>query len=56
MKKLISFFGLCFYIVGALGGFGYACYCHKYFIAVCVAVLAVLAFPKAKAFYNELTH
>lgn len=54
MKKLISFFGLCAYVVGAAGGFGYACYSHKYFIAVCVLLLAVMVFPQLKKYWNEL--
>lgn len=54
-KKILSFFGLCAYAVGAIGGVGYAIYGKGWFIAACVAVLAVLAFPKAKEFFKNLT-
>ncbi len=55
MKKFLYFFAMCAYGVGAIGGFGYACYCKAWVIAACVAVLAAMAFPKAKEFYNKLT-
>lgn len=55
MKKAFYFFGLAAYAVGTIGGFGYACFCKAYFIAACVAALAVMAFPKAKEFYHKLT-
>lgn len=54
LKKIGYFFGMCAYAVGAIGGFGYACYCKAYFIAVCVVALAVMAFPTVKSFYNKL--
>lgn len=60
LKKFGYFFGMCAYAVGAIGGFGsiggfgYACYCKAYFIAVCVVALAVMAFPTVKSFYNKL--
>lgn len=54
MKKLIYFFCILFYMVGALGGFGYACYLHKYFIALCIVILAIMAWPQVKKFYNKL--
>ncbi len=54
MKKVLDFAGLCAYVVGAIGGFGYAMYCKAYFIAVCVAALAAMAFPTAKKFFLDL--
>lgn len=54
MKKIISFFGIFFYIVGAIGGFGYACYLHEYFIAACLVVLTLMAWPQCKKFYETL--
>lgn len=42
------------YAVGAIGGFGYALYCKAYFIAACIVVLAAIAFPTLKSFYNKL--
>jgi uncharacterized membrane protein len=55
MKKFIYFFALCAYAVGTIGGIGYACYSKAWFIAVCVAVLGIMAFPKAKEFFKKLS-
>lgn len=52
MKKILCFFGQCAYVLGSVGGFGYALYSKAYLIAVCVAVLAVMAFPTAKKWYH----
>lgn len=54
-KKFLCFFGLAAYAVGSIGGIGYACYSKAYFIAVCVAVLAGMAFPTAKEWFKTLT-
>lgn len=54
LKKLVYFFAMCAYGVGAIGGFGCALYCKAYFIAVCVAVLAAMAFPTVKMFCHKL--
>ena len=54
IKKFGYFFGLCAYAVGALGGLGFALYNKGYFIAVCVVVLAAMAFPTAKKFFQNL--
>lgn len=56
MKKLnwIAFFGLCAYVLGAIGGLGYALYSKAYLIAVCIVVLAIMAFPKAKEWWKGL--
>lgn len=54
MRKFLCFFALCAYVVGAIGGFGYALYSRAYFIAACVVALAVMAFPKARDFFKEL--
>lgn len=54
-KKILSFFELCAYAVGTIGGIGYACYCKAYFIAVCVVALAAMAFPEAKAAFLRIT-
>ena len=55
IKKFGSFFGMCAYIVGAIGGFGFAMYNKAYFIAVCVLLLAAMAFPTLKKFFKNLT-
>lgn len=56
MKKLnfLAFFGLVAYVLGSIGGFGYAMYSKAYLIAVCIVVLAIMAFPKAKEWFKAL--
>ena len=46
-KEIFSFLILALYILGAIGGFGYACYSGAYLIAVAVVDLAVMAWPTA---------
>lgn len=53
-KKILQFFGLCAYVVGAIGGFGYAVYSKTGFVAACIVVLAVMAFPTAKEWFKSL--
>lgn len=45
MKKFLQFFEMVAYVVGAIGGFGYALYSRAYLIAICIVILAVMAFP-----------
>lgn len=52
--KILKFVGLCAYAVGSIGGFGYALYSKAYFVAVCVVVLAAMAFPTAKNWFKSL--
>ena len=54
MKKFWNFFGLCFYAVGTIGGFGNAMMNRSYFIASCVIILAILAFPEAKKMFKDM--
>lgn len=53
-KKILSFFGLCAYAVGVLGGLGFSLAGHGWFIAACIAVLGVMAFPSARECYKTL--
>lgn len=46
-KEIISFIILALYILGAIGGFGYAVYSDAKLIAVAVLALAVMAWPTA---------
>lgn len=46
-KEIISFIILALYILGAIGGFGYAVYSGAYLIAVAVIALSVMAWPTA---------
>lgn len=56
MKKyFISLFWLVAYAVGLIGGMGYAAYNGEWFIAVCVILLGVMAFPKAKEAFKTLS-
>lgn len=54
IKKLGYFAGICGWILGAVGGVGYACYNRAYLIAAAVAFLAVLSFPKVREFVEKL--
>lgn len=54
-KKILSFFGLCAYAVGVLGGLGFSLAGHGWFIAACIVVLGVMAFPSARECYKNLT-
>lgn len=47
IKKYFAFLVLCLYVLGAVGGFGYAIYQGAYLISVAVVVLALMAFPTA---------
>lgn len=55
LKGFLQFITLALYVLGAIGGFGYACYSGAYLIAVAVLVLAVMAFPTAKRIFKEWT-
>lgn len=55
MKKFLYFFAICAYVVGAIGGFGYAMYNKAYFISVCVVALAAMAFPTVKKFLKLMS-
>ena len=55
LKGLLQFITLALYILGAIGGFGYACYSGAYLMAAAVLVLAIMAFPTAKRIFQEWT-
>lgn len=54
-KNFISLFWLMAYAVGLIGGVGYAAYNGAWFIAVCVILLGVMAFPKFKDAWNGVS-
>lgn len=54
MKKYICLVLLFLYVMGAIGGIGYALYSGAWVIAVAVLVLGVMAFQTAKKLYDEL--
>ena len=56
MKKyFVAFFWLIVYVVGLVGGVGYAAYSVAWIIAICVILLGVMAFPKAKEAFKILS-
>jgi hypothetical protein len=52
--KIFSFILFFAYIMGSIGGVGYAIYCKAYVIAVAVIILAAMAFPAFKKHWNNL--
>lgn len=54
VKKILAFFGLFAYVIGSIGGVAYNLYFHQAPTALCVAVLAGMAFPTAKKWYSFL--
>jgi len=55
MKKYLYLIILFAYVMGVIGGIGYAVYSGAYVIAVTVAILGALAFPTAKEIYKKIT-
>ena len=53
-KGFICFALICLYILGTIGGIGYACYNHAYLIAVGVAAVAAMAFPYIKGVFKKM--
>jgi len=51
MKQLVSFIMICLYVLGAIGGVGYALYNGAYPVAVGVVGLAWMAWP---TLYDEV--
>ena len=54
-KQILRMVILMAYALGAIGGTGYALYCHAYVIAIAVVVLAGLAFPVVKKIFQDIT-
>ena len=55
MKKYIYLIILFAYVMGIIGGIGYALYSGAWVIAVAVAILGAMAFPTAKEIYKKIT-
>ena len=53
-KEIFSFSILALYILGAIGGFGYAVYSDAKVISVAVMVLAGMAWPTARQCFKNL--
>lgn len=54
MKKLLSFVVICLWVLGTIGGIGYAIYGGSYPVAAGVAMLAILAWPTVKKHFDYL--
>lgn len=55
MKNFIASILLCLTIVGFIGGIGYSLYQSAWFIAVGQVVVGIMAFPKVKQLFKQLT-
>ena len=53
-KGFICFLLICLYVLGTIGGIGFACYNHAYLIAVGVAAVAAMAFPYIKEKFKKM--
>jgi hypothetical protein len=51
-KQFIAFLIIAAYILGSIGGLGMVLWCKEYVIAVGLAVVVWLAFPKVKEYYK----
>ena len=45
---------LALYVLGTINGIGYSIYISEWPTAIGVVALSFMAFPKAKAYFNEL--
>ena len=52
-KGFFSMFMMMAYLMGSVGGFGYAMYCEAYVIAGAIVLLSYMAFPKAKEYFEK---
>ena len=53
-QQIISFIILALYILGTVGGFGYAIYCGAYLISIAIVALAIMALPTARKCIEDL--
>ena len=54
MKKVGIFFALCLYVLGTIGGIGYALYGGSWPIAIGIALVAAVAFSTIKKWFKEI--
>lgn len=54
MKKLVSFAVICLWVLGSIGGVGYAIYGGSWPVAAGVAMLSILALPTVKKHFEYL--
>lgn len=53
-KNFIYMTLLGLYVLGTIGGIGYSIYYGEWITAIAIVVLAVMAFPKAKEYFDYL--
>lgn len=56
MRKILAFFILVLAFVGVVGGIGYTAYYGAWAIAVGIAVVGWMAWPKIKQEFEELKY
>ena len=54
MKKVYYCLMLCLFVLGSIGGIGYSVYNGAWPVAVGVAAISFMAWPKVVEFYNHL--
>ena len=54
-KGFIYFFLICLYILGSIGGIGYALCNHAYLIAVGVVAVDLMALPQVIKYFKNMT-
>lgn len=54
MKKVFNIVMMALWVLGTIGGFGYACYSEAYLIAVGCAACGYMAWPTVKEYFNGL--
>ena len=54
-KQFLSFIGICAYVMGTIGGFGFSVYGGSWPVAISVLILAVMAWPTAKKLWNDMS-
>ncbi len=54
MKKIINFAVCCLWVLGTIGGVGYAIYGGSWPIAAGVAALCVMSLPTVRKHFKEL--
>lgn len=55
MKKIVYFLMMCLYALGVVGGVWYSLYNGAYLIAVGVAAVGWMAWPKEVDYFHKLT-
>jgi len=54
-SQFVALAMLFLYLIGAINGVGYSIYIGEWVTAVCVFILAVMAFPQAREYWKTLT-